>query len=332
MENKIEKILSDLQLISEEGLDSIDSFASITLNPTLRWMKFILTDDKPNGNKQRVPLDEFANLINSGVHMPIKMAIGEIKPGHEEAVPLGVITNLKQVRDQIEGLAAVWSRERPQDVEFVISEFKAGRTPQISWEIPYTEIIKNDDGIEDLRGICLRAATLVGLAAYRGRTPILAVASDNKPNTEDKQSMEEIETLKVQLQEAIDKVAALEAQLQEKIGTLASLEPELTQLREYKSQIEKEEQEAAKLVTIKTKFTEAGIQKDDEYFATNKERLLALSDTDLDFMMQELVAFAKASQKPGDDRLEIPNFANLDINTTTKNEVLKALRERNKKR
>ena len=68
MKNKTNKVKTnhllsnELELINE-GLDKGESFASITLNPFVTWMKFILTDDKPNGNKQVIPENEFDNLI-----------------------------------------------------------------------------------------------------------------------------------------------------------------------------------------------------------------------------------------------------------------------------
>ena len=330
MTEKIEMFISNVKLI-EEGLEETDAFASVTLNPTLRWMKFILTDDIPNGNKQKVPQEEFSSLISTGVHMPIKMAQGEIKPGHDEALPLGVITNLKQFQNRIEGLAALWSRERPEDVELVINEFKAGRAPQISWEIPYTDIVEKD-GIQELRGICLRAATLVGLPAYAGRTPVLAVAS--KDNTEDKISMEELETLKVQLEEAKAKITELQDQLAEKEKAASEVEAELTQLREFKAAFDKEQAEVEKLAAIKAKFTEAGIEKEDEYFATNKEALLTLDETALNFMIQELVAFTQAAIKPDPkDNTDIPiPFNTNNVNPSDLKSLAEALRARKTKK
>ncbi len=429
---KIEKILSDLRLLEiNESLEENDAFASITLNPTLRWIRFVLTDDQPNENKQRVPQAEFDNLIKTGIHMPIKMAEGGISLGHDGTKPLGVITNLKKVANKIEGLAALWSRERPEDVELIVNEFKAGRVPQISWEIPYTDIITNEEGIQDLVGICLRAATIVGLPAYAGRTPILAVASreleeewymketesakwtrayindlpdsaflyiepggekdeDGKtvPRTlrhlpvrdadgnidlphlrnaiarleqentgtkdgetwlteslrekllkkarnmlesakssfKENDNMNEIEELKAQLDEALSEISRLKE-------ALNAANAELEMLRDFKASIEKEHADAEKLSAIKAKFTEAGIEKDNDYFVNNKDMLLALDESAIDFMIQELVAFASKKHVQNKGKEGIPGvFDSTSINTDNIKSLAQLLRERHIKK
>jgi len=318
MENT-EQITSDVELIVQSDIDGQEAFASVTLNPALRWMKFILTDSNPNENHQRVPESEFENLIKTGISMPIKMALGQIKPGHDDALPIGVITNLVRIQNRIEGLAALWAKERPEDVEFILNEFNAGRSPQISWEIPFESTIKNDDGVEDLINIYLRAATLVGLPAYAGRTPVLAVASIDVPSSvEDNIEMEELETLKSQLADAQKKVTELEGQVSEKEQALATNETELTELREFKASVEKDKAEAEKLASIIAKFAEAKIEKDDEYFATNREMLLGLEESALNFMVQELVAFAEKNPQANASRDDgVPNLANLDTSDPT---------------
>jgi hypothetical protein len=286
---------TNVHLIKEK-LAEDDAFASITLNPTLRWLKFILTDDQPNENKQRIPQDEFDNLIRSGVNMPIKMAAGDIADGHDESFAIGVITHLKQVANKIEGLAALWSKERPDDVKLILEEFEAGTPPQISWEVPFNDEIIGEDGVSTLKGIILRAATLVRLPAFAGRTPVLAVAAkDIKPIEQEDNSMEELELIKSQLSKANEKIAELEGQLKEKTDGFASVEDELTSLREFKTQIDKDTNEAEKLATVRDKFAEAKIEKPDEYFVENREHFLALDETGLEFMVQEMSAFAKTS-------------------------------------
>jgi hypothetical protein len=290
-------------ILIKDKLGEDDAFASTTLNPTLRWLKFILTDDQPNGNKQRIPQEEFDNLIKSGINMPIKMAEGDIADGHDGAKAIGVITHLKKVANKIEGLAALWSRERPEDVDKIIEEFESDTPPQISWEVPYDEEIIGEDGVATLKGIILRAATLVRLPAFEGRTPVLAVAAKEiKPIEAEAEIKEEItmtddklKELEVQLSEANETIAELRNQLKEKEEGFASIENELTDLREFKAQADKDVEEAEKLDSVRAKFAEAEIKKDDEYFADNKERFLGMEDTDVDFMVQEMSAFAKTS-------------------------------------
>ena len=51
---------SQVELIGKD-----DAFAMAQqLNPYVTWVRFILTDDKPNGNGDRIPLEEFSNLIH----------------------------------------------------------------------------------------------------------------------------------------------------------------------------------------------------------------------------------------------------------------------------
>jgi hypothetical protein len=303
MKETLENFLSELELVVQADLAKGEAFASVNLNPNLRWMKFILLDDQPNENKQRVPQKEFQNIIKTGIHMPIKMAEGAIADGHDEARPIGVITHLKQIKNRIEGLAALWSKERPEDIDYVLEEFNSGSVPQISYELPYADSEKTEAGIENLFETSLRAATLVNLPAFAGRTPIVAMASkeESDTNLEDDKLMDELETLKQDHEKALDTIKELEKDLAEMKEAQASTDKELEELREFKAEVDKEAEEADKLDKIEKKFAEAGIKKDDEYFETNKERLLSLDSEALDFMVQEMVAFANKEEDKSKD-------------------------------
>jgi hypothetical protein len=174
-----------LQLLQEDDVSSEmgEAFSSYLLNPTVVWAKFILTDDRKNANGQRVPRSEFPNLIKSGIHMPVKMALGEIREGHDESKPLGVITHLKEIQTNegasaIVALAALWGQERPEDVQYIKEKFSDGQAVNVSWEILYSNSVFNTetDSI-DLQDTTLRAATVVGTPAYKGRTQFLSVAA-----------------------------------------------------------------------------------------------------------------------------------------------------------
>lgn len=158
-----------------------EASASISLNPAVSWVKFVLTDDQPNKNKQRIPQEEFGNLIRTGIFMPLKMAKGAIKDGHDGAEPIGVITHLKQVGNQILGLAALWSKEREADIASLKALASKNSPINLSWEILYGQSETSDDGVESLHDTSLRATTIVGMPAYGGRTPILAVAAKFSP-------------------------------------------------------------------------------------------------------------------------------------------------------
>lgn len=175
-----------LEFITEDEVTEElgEAFAELAFNPYVRWAKFILTDDQPNGNGERIPIEEFDNLIQSGIHMPIKMAEGRIEAGHDDASPIGVITHLKKEFvngvNRIVGLAALWLNERPGDVTYLKAKMDEGDEINLSWELGVKEKLVNA-GIVDLIGVTLKATTVVGIPAYLGRTRFLAMASKKKP-------------------------------------------------------------------------------------------------------------------------------------------------------
>jgi hypothetical protein len=298
MENKatFSAILEDMvQLDNTEG----EAFAALMENPRVNWIKFVLTDDKPNGNKQRIPQEEFPNIINSGIYMPIKKAMGKTEKGHKDSLPLGVITHLKQVEDKIKGIAALWSKERPKDVEQIKTEVKSGKTVNLSWELSYdAEASEKKDGIETLKNVVLTGATIVGVPAYMGRTAVEAFASDK--DKERKEAMAEEDEEK-----ALEKLAKLQAkyeELQEKFDkekevSLAK-DKDLANLTNFKAEIEKMNAEREKLSNIKQKFTTAKIVKEEKYFEENKEKLLSLDDNTLEFLLQDLKVFTQPDPDP----------------------------------
>ncbi len=178
----ITKGANSLQFISEDEIEQEinDAQASMELNPFVRWAKFILADDQPNGNGERLPVEEFDNVIKSGINMPIKMAEGRIEEDHSNASPIGVITSLKKEFingiNRIVGLAALWSVERPGDVAYLKTKSDNGEPVDVSYELKVADKIRNGNSI-DLVGASLTAVTVVGRPAYLGRTPILAIAS-----------------------------------------------------------------------------------------------------------------------------------------------------------
>lgn len=177
--------MEKINLVSEiitnkEALASLD-------NPTLTKLSFVFTDNQPNGNKKAIPTSAFPSIIKTGVFMPIKMAEGEIALDHTGAVPLGVIASLKEKKiseniDQVVGEAVLWTKERPEDINFIKTAFASGEKLNISWELLYSDSKIDDNGIEWLNDVVVKAATFVGIPAYLGRTPVLEVASQNLPD------------------------------------------------------------------------------------------------------------------------------------------------------
>lgn len=308
-----------LEFIEEDAEN--EAFASVTLNPNFQWAKIIVTDDKPNGNKQRVPLEEFDNLIKTGIHSPIKMQPGKISDGHKEAFghPIGTITALRKIDDRVEGLAALWKNERPEDIAMLKEMYTKGTPPNVSWELSYTDSSEDEDGVKVLKDTSLNGLCVVGLPAYGGRTPFVAMAAENKTTEE---------TDNVELEELKNKITELETSLQTKEDELKAVKEEKEALAEFKSSIEKLQQEAEKMVAVKQKFTEAKLEKEDDYFETNKERFLSMSEEALDFLVQELVSFAsKKEEKKGEASKEVPNLNGGGTVNLSPAEIAKALRE-----
>jgi len=316
----------ELEIIDDDAPG--EAFASVSRNPAYRWAKFVLTDDQPNVNKVRIPKEEFGNLIKSGVFAPINMAAQKMKDGHEGSFPLGVIANLVEEGNRIIGLAALWKKERESDVEYLKALYDKKVPLNLSWEIFYRDSTQ-EDGIETLHGTVLKAATLVGKPAYAGRTQILSMASQIM---EDTLSEEELKTLQdrlatletenVQLKENLQKSEEAVASLTTEKETLAQ---ENSSLTEYKQKIELAQAKTEKLSGIKAKFTAAGIERDEDYFVQNEEKLLNLDEAGLDFILQELVSF-KDQLSTASEKNKLPDMTKQKTTISGK-DLGKALRE-----
>lgn len=323
----------DLNLVesrmSDTDGDINETEASVSLNPSFVWTKFVLTDDKPNENKQRVPKEEFSNLIKSGIFAPVKMSFGQINENHDDAFPIGVITHLKEQDDKILGIAALWSRERQDDVLKIRDMVKNGDLPQLSWEILFENSVMEETGVESLANTVLRGITLVSMPAYAGRTPIYAAASKNT-NSEDK-SVEDLEKLQARVAELEQVLAAKDGEIASLTAKLSDTDTELSSLREFKSAIETEKALVEKLTSIKQKFSEAGLVKTDSYFEENKENLLGMTDPTLDFLIQEMVAFSskeKEEAKSSKEKKEVPVFgADSDLDYQDPKKLAEMLRK-----
>jgi hypothetical protein len=306
---------TEFEIVEDEAL------ASVGNNPTFRWCKFVLTDDLPNLNKNRIPESEFDNLIRTGLYAPIKMAATEIRDGHDKSIPLGTITSLKKEGNTVKGLAALWSLERGEDVDLIKKAYDSGKPLNLSWEILYKNTEDEPDGVTALKDTVLRATTFVGLPAYAGRTPILQVASVENVENPTEENMEgnlELEELKQEHDTLLAKYAELET-------NFTALSTEKEELLQYKKDIEDKEALVAKFEAIKQKFVEAGLTREEEYFVENKERLLALAEDALDFMLQDLVAFGTKSQEVASTKL--PVIPDKSKEKLTPSELAKKLRE-----
>lgn len=290
--NSVKLIVDDLEI------DQLAASASISLNPNVTWLKLVLTDDKPNANSQRIPKEEYSNVLRTGAFMPLKMAYHEISEGHEGTYPLGVLAHLKTEGESIHALAALWDRERNTDVEYIKKRYKEGQPIDISWELTYTEDQIEDGGVIALRGVAMNAATIVSMPAYEGRTPVIALSSTDSSSTEgDSENMDNMIELTEHQRLLDEQKVSYEQQLQELTSSLESAKAELAELQpkyddvlSFKTEVEAERANAEKLASIKTKFNEAGLKVSDEYFSEREQAFLAMSGEQIDFFVQELIA------------------------------------------
>ena len=303
-------------MVDKLEIDEMAASASISLNPNVAWMKLLLTDDKFNANRQRVPREEFANVLRTGLFMPLKMAYGEISEGHAETFPLGVMTHLKTEGNSIQALAALWDRERHEDIEFLRKRYSEGKGIHISWELTYTDEENEDDGVV-LKNVSMNAATIVGMPAYEGRTPALALSSkeegDSMENTIELTEHDKL--MNEQKQQYETKVSEIQASLDTVQTELTTLKPQYEDLVNFKKTIEEAEAKKQKLDSIRQKFVDASLEITDEYFNERAEAFAGMSDEQLGFFIQELVAAFKPSNEEGKASISITSKKVPAINT-----------------
>ena len=314
-------IANDVQLMVEDEKLG-EAVASISLNPNVTWLRIVITDDKPNANNMRIPTEEFTNVIKTAVYMPLKMAEGQISEGHEDTLPIGSIAHLATEEDTVVALAALWNKERPEDIAYLKERYQNGQSIDVSWELNYdvTASTKDDDGVLELRNIEMNAVTIVGLPSYMGRTGVTALASKDENEGE----VEAMDTISREDHEKIvstyeDKVSGLETELSEaskrieELNTaneeltsanaeLKELKPEYEDLKKFKEEADAQAEREEKLAGIREKFAEAGIEVTDEYMEEREETLLGMEEAALDFFIQELVSFK--TKEDDDDEAE----------------------------
>ena len=299
MDTNLESLVSDFELLATNN----EEFASVSLNPNFNWAKVVITDNLPNGNKKRIREDEFDNLIRTGLYAPFKM--GKEIADHADANghTVGAITAIKKLGNQLIGLVALWPKEHPQEVETLLEMSKSGTKPQVSWEIGYEKASLQEDGFIDLIGCNLNALCVVEKPAYKGRTAILEMASQQEPTEgekpEDGNPIKDITTVednnlmdedKVILEQTKTALQSAQAELDTIKAHETDITTELNSLREYKTAVEAEKANATKLDSIKAKFETAGIKKDEAYFTEKKDEFLKMDDATIDFLVQEIVA------------------------------------------
>jgi hypothetical protein len=317
---KKHNIVSNIVQLSIEDIEGLpkEVVAAISRNPTLKWIKFVLTDDSPNANNQQIPREEFANLIKTGIHMPIKMAQGFIREGHEFAIPIGSITNLIEREHTVEGIAGLWKKEFPDEVDLLQERASSDNKPQLSWELLYRDSTLDSNDVEVFEGVSLSAATFVESPAYEGRTPVVVMASKDKTSdadykivTEEYNIMEEqlkllqsqVETLLGEKDTLVSELATLKETfdaLEAEKGELASANEELS---EFKAGVESAEALKAKLAALTELFAQSDVSLPADYLEDDekREKLLAMNLNEVEFLIQELQSFPKEDGAGGEE-------------------------------
>lgn len=235
-------------------------------NPNLGWLEFVLTDDKPNDNKQGIPKEAFASLVESGLHMPLRMAEGKISDDHEGIKPIGSIATLAASTEQVTGTAAIWKVYKQIEYDMLKKMHADGAPINISWEISYSESSKDEDEVEWIQDPSLIGAAIVGSPAYAGRTQVTTVAStEGDPPKDDPPTDDGREA------ELVAKIAKLEASIQ-------GMEAQIEELNTYKEEREQKDTQAALLESRLATLAEAGFKFSAEEIEKNKVTWLAMSD------------------------------------------------------
>jgi len=307
---RMNKLVTDICFATSEILNP---------NPYLKYIKFIFADDKPNLNNQAIPYEEFANLRESAIGMPIKMRFLGKKGGagnHSGSIPIGHIqgvaeATLEDGTHQLIAEGAIYADEYPEIVEYLEEAFAENDAPGISWEIAYKESII-EKGIQILKGVIARAATFVKHPAYGRRTALLALASDASLTEEEMEQQvvslfskepEEIQggTNNVDLEQAIAEIEKLRAELADKATEIETLSQTANRVEGLETTVAElttkiTQFETAVLVEDRTrKAVEAGIvlDTDAEKLAAKQGLWAAMSEELFESYVSDIAAVAK---------------------------------------
>lgn len=268
-------------------------------NPYVTYAKFTFTDDLKNKNNQRIPKEEFANVIKSGKYMPIKMEQANIQGSHENSTPIGVITALKEQDNKVIGIAALWEKERPEAVEKIKTAFAEGTPLDLSWEVLYGKDSSNvdDSGTEVLKDVTVRGITFVGNPAYDGRTNVYALAETQLSQEEMTLAEINLQELEASVANLTEKATKLEADLAAATSELETVRLEAESLRQFKAEREASDAKASLIATRKTAWSEAKLST--EEFEARSERIAGMDDESFKAYVEDLVAFSSKNTDKG---------------------------------
>lgn len=216
---------------------TLKAYAS-SQNPLQTIVEFVLTDFKPNKNKQRIPKSESANIVSSALNMPLKIDFDDdtIK-GHAFSVPIGTLSEVWAQEDVIMARSVLWREEFPAIDTYLKKATAEGKMIGTSWEIFYDRSEQQDE-ITDLYGCIVQATTIVNNPAYGDRTKILSIAETLKENY-----MEELETIRVALSNLLSVIDTLYAEHYKKELEQTAVEDATRALEKLKTLFEETAQE-----------------------------------------------------------------------------------------
>jgi hypothetical protein len=257
-------------------------------HPLQTKLSLILTDFLPNGNKQGIPQTEKQNIIQSALHMPLKINFdGNAYSGHSGAIPVGPIVSVYEGkdngRDVIAGDAVIWNEVYDDIAEHLKVAFSEGIGT--SWEIFYDNSEIDSDGNEWLHGCVFAGTCVVQVPAYGpNRTRVLAIAE--KLHEREETLLEITEKMSVnQNQAQADDLTTVRQDLDTTRELLFQLWEGLDGLYNSTFEIEAETVETD-IGKIAASFAERISKLADEI--TNRKQKLGLSDEEMSRLTSEL--------------------------------------------
>ena len=303
-------------------------------NPLQTIVEFVLTDFRPNKNKQRIPKSESDNIVSSALNMPLKIDFDDntIK-GHAFSVPIGTLSEVWAQEDVIMARSVLWKEEFPAIDEYLKKASVEGKMIGTSWEIFYDRSEQHDE-ITDLYGCIVQATTIVDNPAYGDRTKILSIAETLK-----EKYMDELEAIRAALSNLLVVIDTLYAEhyrkelehtaiedatlALEKLKTLfketaqereqtrsaldilqqekMTLEDKLSLAEQARNALEAEKAEASRMQAeqelLEKRFNslaEIGIVLSEEQRLQRKQRYLALSEESFLEQLDDLRTFSRS--------------------------------------
>lgn len=327
-------------------LDGVLHAVASTTNPLITNLEFVFTDFLPNKNKQGVSSAEIDNLVRTGVDMPVKADFRHGKLGdHTFSIPVGHVTAMEPRTDQVIGRAILYKDEFPDLTAHLEKASASDKGVHFSWELYHGNSTIDDAGITWLQDCVVAGVTIVANPAYAGRTPLLAMASEDKLDELERQvaelqeqlsrngsidSMDPIEELKQQVVALTTRIDTLTTPPTEEVVSpdVAALTSELDELRAFKKGVETQQARAAILTTRRDALKD--VLAGDE-FDKKSDFIADLSDEQFKTFTESLTTIAQKNKQSagfrGNNSFVPDPISGSDVgNSTSISELAKAFR------